>query len=144
MVEYEANMTGLQREWIAARIFAAIGLLLLIAVGVYIGLNPPNSLSVVSLDNPNADAERRQAAVALCSVALTTTQGFAIVPAYTRLASDMVQEGSVPGRYTCYAQTDAAKYQITFDLMCKDLSDAKCINLFSVTQDGSGSLYQRH
>lgn len=143
MVGHDVNMKGLQREWLAARIFAGVAALSLIAIVGLIAVSGPNGFWSAAPGNANADTQRR-AAVALCSAALTTTEGFAIVPAYTRLASDLVQERSVSGRYTCFAQTDAAKYQITFDLMCQDLSDAKCINLYSVTQDGTGALYQRH
>jgi hypothetical protein len=59
------------------------------------------------------------------------------------LASDVVQVGTVKGRYTCFAQTDAARYQITFDLMCRDLNKPRCVNLYSVMQDGGGTIYQR-
>jgi hypothetical protein len=82
-------------------------------------------------------------AIALCNAGLASAQGFALVPAYTKLASDLVQVGGVKGRYTCFAQTDAARYQITFDLMCRDLNKPKCVNLYSVMQDGGGTIYQR-
>lgn len=144
MVDQDVNIKALQREWLAARIFAAFVVLALIAVGVSVVLYPPLGLSSASSDSAGAEAQRHAAALALCSAALTTTQGFGIVPAYTQLASDVVQAGSTRGRYTCFARTDAAKYQITFDLMCKDLGDAKCLSLYSVTQDGTGALYQRH
>jgi hypothetical protein len=116
----------------------------LVAVAVQVLFYPPLALTSATSDTAGAEAQRHAAALALCTAALTTTQGFGIVPAYTQLASDMVQGGTVRGRYTCFARTDAAKYQITFDLMCKDLGEAKCLNLYSVTQDGTGTLYQRH
>lgn len=144
MTDADVDDRGLQREWLAARIVAGVGVLMLLAIAVLTAIYPPGSLSPVSTNNPTAAAERRAEAIALCTAALTTTQGFGIVPAYTRLASDVVQGGAARGRYTCFAQTDAAKYQITFDLMCKDLGEAKCLNLYSVTQDGTGALYQRH
>jgi len=141
MIDQDVNIKALQREWLAARIVAALTVVLLIAAVVQVAIWPPTGAT-----SPTAvsDADRRAAAVALCSAALATTQGFGILPAYTKLASDLVQPSSVRGRYTCFAQTDAAKYQITFDLMCKDLGEAKCLNLYSVTQDGTGAIYQRH
>jgi hypothetical protein len=144
MTELDVNMKGLQREWLAARIFAVLMILLVVAATAAAIIVPPNSLPGASADNSNAAAQRRAAALALCSAALATTQGFGIVPGFARLASDLVEAGTVRGRYTCFAQTGSAKYQITFDLMCDTLADAKCINLYSVTQDGSGALYQRH
>jgi len=136
----DANMRGLRREWRAAQIFAVIFILLLIAVGALSVLSSGNNQSALQ----QAALQRQRMAIALCNAALASAEGFALVPGYTKLASDVVQGGSVAGRYTCYAQTDAAKYQITFDLMCRNLDDPKCINLFSVTQDGTGAIYQRH
>jgi hypothetical protein len=144
MVDQDVNIKALQREWLAARIFAVLVLVALVAVAVQVLFYPPLALTSATSDTAGAEAQRHAAALALCTAALTTTQGFGIVPAYTQLASDMVQGGTVRGRYTCFARTDAAKYQITFDLMCKDLGEAKCLNLYSVTQDGTGTLYQRH
>jgi len=144
MVDQDVNIKALQREWLAARIFAVLVLVALVAVAVQVLFYPPLALTSATSDTAGAEAQRHAAALALCTAALTTTQGFGIVPAYTQLASDMVQGGTVRGRYTCFARTDAAKYQITFDLMCKDLGKAKCLNLYSVTQDGTGTLYQRH
>ena len=139
MVDQDVNIKALQREWLAARIVAAVTVLLLVAAVVQVAIWPPATPSPAV-----SDAQRRAEAIALCSVALATTQGFGIVPAYTKLASDLVKPNEVRGRYTCFARTDAAKYQITFDLMCKDLGDSKCLNLYSVTQDGTGAIYQRH
>ena len=47
------------------------------------------------------------------------------------------------GRYVCHAKTDAAKYTVTFDLPCTDLTQAKCVQLYSIALDGSGVLYRR-
>jgi len=140
MTDQQANMAGLRREWIAARTFAALGGVLLAAVVVVAILSPPK---LIAPPPARTVAVARQLAVALCTAGLASAQGFALVPAYTKLASDLVQVGAVRGRYTCFAQTDAARYQITFDLMCRDLNKPKCVNLFSVTQDGGGTIYQR-
>ena len=140
MTDQQANMAGLRREWIAARTFAALGGVLLAAVVVVAILSPPK---LIAPPPARTVAVARQLAVALCTAGLASAQGFALVPAYTKLASDLVQVGAVRGRYTCFAQTDAARYQITFDLMCRDLNKPKCVNLYSVTQDGGGTIYQR-
>src|SRR5579864_346613 len=140
MTDQQANMAGLRREWIAARSFAALGGVLLAAVVIVAILSPPK---LIAPPPARTVAVARQLALALCTAGLASAQGFALVPAYTKLASDLVQVGAVRGRYTCFAQTDAARYQITFDLMCRDLNKPKCVNLFSVTQDGGGTIYQR-
>jgi hypothetical protein len=140
MVEQETNIAGLRREWLAARIFAILGALVLVTIVVLAVLLPPR---VVAPQQPRTAAIQRQMAIALCNAGLASAQGFALVPAYTKLASDLVQVGTVKGRYTCFAQTDAARYQITFDLMCRDLNKPKCVNLYSVMQDGGAAIYQR-
>jgi hypothetical protein len=140
MTDQQANMTGLRREWVAALIFVALGGALLTAVVVVAILSPPKMVAPPPAHNV---AVQRQLAVALCTAGLASAQGFALVPAYTKLASDLVRVGAVKGRYTCFAQTDAARYQITFDLMCRDLNKPKCVNLYSVMQDGGGTIYQR-
>lgn len=140
MVDQEVNVAGLRREWLAALVFAVVGGVLVIAVAVLAVLSQPK---VVAPPPARNAAIQRQMAIALCNAGLASAQGFALVPNFTKLASDLVQIGSVKGRYTCFAQTDAARYQVTFDLMCRDLNKPKCVNLYSVTQDGGGVIYQR-
>ena len=140
MVNQEANISGLRREWFAALIFAIVGGTLVVVIAALAILSPPVAVSPPPARNA---AIQRQMRLALCNAGLASAQGFALVPAYTRLASDLIQVGSVKGRYTCFAQTDAARYQITFDLMCRDLNKPKCVNLYSVMQDGGGAIYQR-
>jgi len=140
MTDQQASVAGLRREWVAAVIFVALGGALLIAVVVVAILSPPKIVAPPPARNV---VVQRQMAIALCNAGLASAQGFALVPTYTKLASDLVQVGAVKGRYTCFAQTDAARYQITFDLMCRDLNKPKCVNLYSVMQDGGGTIYQR-
>jgi hypothetical protein len=139
MVDQGANVAGLRREWLAALVFAVVGGALLIAIVVVAVLSPPKVVAPAA----RSVAVARQLAVAICTAGLASAQGLALVPAYTKLASDLVQVGAVKGRYTCFAQTDAARYQITFDLMCRDLNKPKCVNLYSVMQDRGGTIYQR-
>jgi len=136
----QTNSSGLRREWAAALVFAVLGGALLITIVIVAILSPPK---VVAPPSAPTAAVQRQVAAALCTAGLVAAQGFALVPAYTKLAGDLVQTGIVKGRYTCFAQTDAARYRITFDLMCRDLRKPKCVNLYSVMQDGGGTIYQR-
>ena len=141
MTEQEANIAGLRREWLAARIFVVLGGLLLVAIIVLAVISAPS----VPVQTPRQNTPIAPAmAKALCTAGLASAQAFALVPAYTKLAGDFVQLGAVKGRYICFAQTDAARYQIAFDLMCRDLYRPNCVRLFSVVQDGTGAIYQRH
>lgn len=143
MAEHDPNIEGLKREWLAARIFASVAVPFLLVALVAALLLPSNSLPILSAGGVNSAAQRRAADIALCSAALAITKGVGIVPSFAQLASAELKEEKARGRYTCFARTGAAKYQITFDLMCANLADAKCINLYSVAQDGTGAIYQR-
>src|SRR4029077_9538869 len=109
MTEQEANIAGLRREWLAARIFVVLGGLLLVAIVVLAVISAPS----VPVQTPRENTAIAPAmAKALCTAGLASAQAFALVPAYTKLAGDFVQVGAVKGRYVCFAQTDAARYQI--------------------------------
>jgi len=143
MAEQDPNIRELKREWLAARIFATVAVPLFLAAVVAALVLPSGSLPFLSAGNQISAAQRRAADIALCSSALTITQGFGLVPKFTQLASAVVKDENGHGRYSCFASTGAAKYQITFDLICANLADAKCISLYRVAQDGTGAIYQR-
>lgn len=136
----EANIAGLRREWLAARIFVVLGGFLLVAIVVLAVLSTPTAPEQTPTQNT---AIAPAMARTLCTAGLTSAQAVALVPSYTKLAGDFVQLGAVKGRYICFAQTDAARYQIAFDLMCRDLNRPNCVSLYSVVQDGTGAIYQR-
>ena len=143
MTEHDANMTSPKWPRGLAWLLAVVGLLLVVALVGYFGFvwyfaPPPNTP-----ENPSAVAEHRAEAEALCTAAFSKAKGFGIVPQYTELASDDVGRTTTEGRYICSGHTDAAKYDITFDLVCKDLNDARCIDLYTVAQDQTGPIYQR-
>ncbi len=144
MAEHDPNINGLKWEWLVARIFASVAVPLLLAAIVAALVLPSNSLPFLSAGTAISTAQRRAADIALCSTVLTVTQGFGLVPKFTQLASAVVKDENGHGRYSCFARTGAARYQITFDLMCTNLADAKCISLYMVAQDGTGPIYQRH
>lgn len=125
------------------RVLALVAALLAIAAGTYFGFNWYFGPPAAPLENPAAEAERRAEANALCTAALSTAKRFGIIPVYTELSGDVVERSETRGRYTCSGHTDAAKYRVTFDLMCKNIDDAKCIELYTVAQDRTGPIYQR-
>jgi hypothetical protein len=143
MTEHDASMMAQRRRRRVARVLAVIGLLLVVGAASYFGYSWYNAPPPAPPEDPAAIAEHRAEAEALCTAALSTAKGFGIIPAYTELASDVVGRTNTEARYVCRGRTDAAKYEVTFDLMCKDLNDAKCINLYRVAQDRTGPIYQR-
>ena len=151
MNDSEPNIRALRREWLAARVMAGLGLLLLLAVVGVIAMTemsgtvtPPPAAPPATTAAPDTAEARRAENIALCDAALATAQGVGLVPGFATRDGDVAAPGDAQGRYVCRARTDAAKYTIAFDLACTHLGDAKCIVLYKIAQDGGGVLYQRH
>jgi hypothetical protein len=53
------------------------------------------------------------------------------------------QRTDVQGRYVCVAKNGQAQFTISVDLLCRDLADQHCFNLFNVTQADGSVLFQR-
>lgn len=152
--DHQPNMRALRREWLSARIVAALGALMVIAVLAVLVTDwmsaseappLPTATPVVPTQIPPADsaAARRAEDIALCDAALATVQGVGLLPAFAQRDGDKAEATQTQGRYVCHAKTTAAKYSIAFDLACTHLGDAGCIVPYSVAQDGGGVLYQR-
>lgn len=151
MNDHDPNMPALRREWLAARIMAVLGVLLLVAVGA--GLAMPffadNDTPVAAVpESPSAsaadDAEaRRQEGIVLCDTALTAAQSFGLLPAFATRDGDEPKEGTARGHYICGAKTDAATYTIAFGMACTEMGNDKCIVLNTITMNGGTILYQR-
>lgn len=131
-------------EWKAALITIVGGLLIANGIAAYLlwpraapepGLGERSAAEVAQV---NAEAT-----IALCSAALDTAKAYGIIPQFGKLASSKLEVTNVRGRYKCLASTEAAKYIIAADLLCRDLRDHRCVNLYGVTQDDGTVLYQR-
>jgi hypothetical protein len=163
-IEHDPNIPALRREWLGARVVAALGVLLLLVAAGLLGLSlwvrpPAPSVAISAAGPPPASAAtdggtvvvpttsaadaRRQENIALCTAALDTAQKLGIVPGFATLASDETQNTNVQGRYICLAKTEAARYSLDFDLTCTNLGTGNCISLYTVSQAGGGVLYQR-
>ncbi len=141
MDDQDADLRALRREWLAARIVFAGGFgLALIAAIVFAIWRPVAPTAATSLAAP--PSERQHMAEMFCTSALGVAQAFGIVPGFAK-PEGVPQRTDVKGRYTCAASTSASKYAITVDLMCTDLGDSRCFNLYSVSQDDGTVLFQR-
>lgn len=144
--EHDPNMPALRREWLGARIVGALGVVFIVAVaafGIYVrsqGLPVAPPPQAAAPDNP---AARRAEDIAICDAALAETQREGILPAYAKRDGDAAVTTSVQGRYICRAATEAARYAIVFDLGCTRLGEPNCIGLYTVEQEGGGTIYQR-
>jgi len=148
-IEHQPNLAALRRDWLGARIVGAAGLVLVaavIALATLSLLSRPTALPTppvpVALTPQALAAARRQEDIALCNEALAAAQGLGVLPAFAVRDGDETTPGTVQGRYTCHAKTDAAHYAIAFDLACMRLGQGHCVVPAEVTQDGT-SIYRR-
>jgi hypothetical protein len=151
MGEDDSNIRALRREWLAARVVGALAGVLLLTLGVlaFAGWwqGPHNAETPVprapSAAAPGEAKARHEESVAICTAALATAQQLGLVPDFATLDGGDTTPAGVQGRYACAAKTDAAKYALTFDLTCTNLSAGNCIALYSITQDGGTVIYRR-
>lgn len=146
MSDDEPNMPALRREWRAAQIVgAAGGLLVLLVLGALVVMwlqSPVVPTASVTIPVPDQSAARHAEGVAICAAAVAEAQATHIVPDFARPDGGEAASTQVQGRYVCGARTDAANYQITFDLGCTRLGTPGCIGVYAIAQDGT-VLYRR-
>jgi hypothetical protein len=145
MYEHVPNVRALWWEWAAARIVVGVGIALPLAAFLWLTIFPPKAPLWNSSPAAPAASQaegRARAGEQLCLAATALTQTFGILPGYAKPVGGP-QNSDIRGRYVCTAQTGAAKYTITFDLLCRALNDARCFSLFNVAQDDGSMLYQR-
>jgi len=155
------SLAWLRREWLAARLIVIAGFAVAIGVGTYFALQPapqtpaaeataPDASDTVPPDQqplPQQTPAQREAvqkeAHDLCLAALASAKSFGILPDFAKLAEPMPHVTETRGRYVCLGATDAAKYTIAIDAICRNLADPHCVSLFSVTGEDGTALYQR-
>ena len=144
MTEQEAGQRALSREWLAARIVVLGGLVMAAVVVAFFGWIKPAYLT-----RPQLSLEQQQSLAAaeavrdMCTTGVGAAKAFGIIPPYGRLASLNVGRTDVQGRYVCVAATQAAKYLVAVELLCRNLKDRRCVLLYSVSQTDGTVLYQR-
>ncbi|HEY3777166.1 MAG TPA: hypothetical protein VGL35_03840 [Rhizomicrobium sp.] len=139
------NGRALAREWLAARIVVIGGFVLAALAGIWFGVIYPD---IILPRQVHAALETRVkmllgAEAQICTTGLNTAKNFGIVPQYGQLATQQLARTDVPGRYVCVAATNAAKYILAVDLLCRELKNPRCISLYNVAQSDGTVLYQR-
>jgi hypothetical protein len=148
MSEPEQGLGALRREWVAAQAVLAIVLLASVVAFVWIGLKPAPTLprsvqaSVPNTSGAQATSASQSQAQQFCGTTVTAAQNFGVVPENAKPTSDP-QRTDIRGRYVCLATGPGGQYTISVDLVCRDLGDERCFDLFSVTQADGTSLFQR-
>jgi hypothetical protein len=147
--DQNAVQSKLRFEWYAALATVAGGFIIAIAVAAYLtyGGKPAASSAPQALTPAQIEQKRTKQLIImanqLCKLELANAQNFGIVPSFGQLANPLPRRTDVQGRYVCLAATPAAKYTIAGDLVCKNLLDSHCVNLFSVSLDDGTVLYHR-
>jgi hypothetical protein len=143
----DQDLRWLKREWLAACLAVGLGLAGSIGAFALLDLKPvARGAESASSQNPPADRTAAPPAAAetpaqqFCSTTVSIAQDFGIVSQGARAASGP-QKTDVKGRYVCVA--DGGKYTISVDLLCRDLSDEHCFDIYSVTQSDGTVLFQR-
>lgn len=134
MSEHTEEYRGLWWEWLTARIVFVLGFgIPAVAIAVFFYTRPAGE----PISNSRAAAGQE-----FCQATVAVAQSFGIVPNFAK-ATGEPQTTDVRGRYVCTAATDTSKYMVAVDLICRNLQDSRCYNLFNVTQGDGTVIYQR-
>lgn len=79
----------------------------------------------------------------VCQATLARVNDFGIVEAGATLSSDEAATTDTPNRVVCTAKAGATTYTITVDSPCGDMSDARCLQLYTVTDSNGATLFRR-
>lgn len=135
MSEHAEIYRGLWWEWLTARVVFVLGFgVPIVAAIVFMVLYPSPQQTAAS--------SRQLAGQEFCEATVAVAQSFGIVPNFAK-ATGQPQNSDVRGRYVCTAATNAAKYAIAVDLVCRNITDPHCYNIYSITQDDGSVIYQR-
>jgi hypothetical protein len=133
------------REWFAAKIVVIGGLIIASSVAGYFAwqrynVPPAQQASVPVQTQPQMTAAQRanynaNIGAIVCAMELAGAQNMGVVPAYSKLVNNILRADGPRGRYSCVAATQVAQYKISADLVCRELTDMRCVRLVSVTRD---------
>jgi uncharacterized membrane protein YraQ (UPF0718 family) len=136
---------ALRLEWLAARIIVIGGFVIALAAGLWFGVILPKVIE--PREQRAALTTRVQKLLVqeaqVCTMALGTAKNFGIVPQYGQLVTGKLALTNVQGRYLCLATTNATRYVLAIDLLCRDLGNPRCVSLYNVSQTDGTVLYQR-
>jgi hypothetical protein len=78
-----------------------------------------------------------------CRTAVIVAESFGVVPNTLKFAGGP-NKTDATGRYVCLADDSAAtRYSVTFDLLCTNPGDARCVSVYRVTKPDGAVLFQR-
>ena len=79
----------------------------------------------------------------VCGATLSRASNIGLIDSTATLASADATATDTKGREVCTAKAGATTYTLTVDVLCDDMSQGKCLNLYKVTDSAGATLYQR-
>lgn len=82
-------------------------------------------------------------AYGVCKSSLASAKALNIIPQYSGLVRALPIATKRTGRYVCVAGTNVGHYNLVIDLVCRQVEQAKCVDLVAVMQDDGTILYRK-
>ena len=160
MSEYDDMERATAREWAAARIVMIGGFAIAVVVAGYFAwqrhadtleAQQQQAQQIAALNQAQqprqpfketTQDEKAKGAMMFCAMELVNAKNMGIVPSFGQLASPLPRKTDTEGRYACLAATEVSKYVIEADLVCRQVTDPKCVHLHSIKTDDGSVLYQ--
>jgi len=160
MTEYDEMKRATAREWAAARIVVIGGFAVAIVVAGFFAWQRHAQTVAAQQEQAQQTAalaraqqprpafkettqdEKAKGAMMFCAMELVNAKSMGIVPPFGQLASPLPRKTDTQGRYACIAATQVSKYVIEADLVCRQITDPKCVHLHSIKTDDGTVLYQ--
>lgn len=109
-----------------------------VAGGYFLGTGHGGSGGTASSGGGTAVAEQ-----GICQATLARVQDYGITDAKSQLTSNKPTSTDTKNRVVCTAKDGGMTYTITVDVLCKDMSDSKCLKLYHISDSAGTTIYQR-
>ncbi len=145
--DHSADQKALRKEWLFGAGLVALAFIIALAVAAWLTFGHKTDTDL-PVKTPIAQelAQEQQAAndpSQVCRTALGNAQNFGIIPPYGQLTEANPRATDVQGRYLCQAGTSDTAYVLSVDLVCEQISQTQCVNIYSIVSDDGTTLYQR-
>lgn len=79
----------------------------------------------------------------VCGAALSRASNIGVISTDAKLSSADATDTDTKDRKVCTAKSGGTSYTMTVDVLCDDMSQGKCLNLYKITDSAGATLYQR-
>jgi len=158
MTDYDDMKRGTARDWFWARLVLFGGFAIAIAVaGFFLWQRHEAKLAAqkaqaealtralqdntMTQQQARAD-ENKKMGMMICAMELLSAKNMGVIPPYGQLADNQPRVTAKKNRVSCLAATEVNKYEIQADLICRTLTDSRCMKLHSVKTEDGTTLYE--